>query len=109
MNDANRDAMAEELRRIVEQAESLLASAGTQGDAALDSLRARVNDTLGAARARLSDLEQEAHLAGRRAASATESWVRSNPWAALAIGAGIGLIVGAVLSRRSAGGGTDPA
>ena len=109
MNDANRDAIAEELRRIVEQAESLLASAGSEGDAALDSLRARVNDTLGAARARLSDLEQEARAAGRRAASATESWVRSNPWAALAIGAGIGLIVGAVLTRRNSGGGSDPA
>jgi ElaB/YqjD/DUF883 family membrane-anchored ribosome-binding protein len=109
MDDADRNALADELRRIVEQAETLLATAGTEGDAALDSLRSRVHDTLGAARARLSDLEQEARQAGRRAASATESWVRSNPWAALAIGAGIGLIVGALLTRRSTGGGSDPA
>jgi ElaB/YqjD/DUF883 family membrane-anchored ribosome-binding protein len=67
------DAMAAELRRIIEQAE--------------------------AAREKLADLEQEARQRTRRAAAATETWVRSNPWAALAIGAGIGLIVGALIMR----------
>ena len=65
----------------------------------LGDLKERVNQTIGAAREKLADLEQEARQRGRRAAAATESWVRSNPWAALAIGAGIGLIVGALIMR----------
>jgi ElaB/YqjD/DUF883 family membrane-anchored ribosome-binding protein len=44
-------------------------------------------------------MEQDARQRGRRAAVATESWIRSNPWAALAIGAGLGLIVGALVMR----------
>jgi ElaB/YqjD/DUF883 family membrane-anchored ribosome-binding protein len=96
------DAMAAELRRIIEQAEQLMGAAGAD-NATLGELKDRVNQTIGAAREKLADLEQEARLRGRRAAAATESWVRSNPWAALAIGAGIGLIVGALIMRSGPG------
>ncbi len=93
------DALADELRRIVEQAEELLGAAGDS--AALGDLKDRVHHTLGAARDKLAGLEREARQRGRRAAAVTESWVRTNPWATLAIGAGIGLIVGALLMRGS--------
>jgi ElaB/YqjD/DUF883 family membrane-anchored ribosome-binding protein len=92
------EALAAELRRIVEQAEELMAAAGADG-ATLGALKDRVNDTISSAREKLSDLEQDARQRGRRAAVATESWIKSNPWAALAIGAGIGLIVGALVMR----------
>lgn len=92
------EALAAELRRIVEQAEQLMSAAGADS-ATLGALKDRVNETIGSARAKLSDLEQDARQRGKRAAVATESWVRSNPWAALAIGAGIGLIVGALIMR----------
>lgn len=96
------DALAEELRRIVEQAEALMAAAGTDS-ATLGALKDRVNETISSAREKLGELEQEARQRGRRAANATESWVRTNPWAALAIGAGIGLIVGALVMRSGPG------
>ena len=95
------DALAAELRRIVEQAEALMAAAGTDS-ATIGVLKDRVNETIGAAREKLADLEQDARQRGRRAAVAAESWVRTNPWAALAIGAGIGLIVGALIMRSGA-------
>jgi ElaB/YqjD/DUF883 family membrane-anchored ribosome-binding protein len=94
------DALAAELRRIVEQAEQLLGDAGDSD--AVGALKDRVHQTIGAAREKLAGLEQDARQRGRRAAAATESWVRTNPWATLAIGAGIGLIVGALLMRGSA-------
>ena len=92
------DAMAEQLRRIIEQAEQLMSAAGAD-TANLGDLKERVNETIEAAREKLADLELEARHRTRRAAAATESWVRSNPWAALAVGAGIGLIVGALIMR----------
>jgi ElaB/YqjD/DUF883 family membrane-anchored ribosome-binding protein len=92
------DALATELRRIVAEAERLLGAAGADS-ATLGDLKGRVNETLDAAREKLADLEQEARQRGRRAAAATDYWVRTNPWAALAIGAGIGLVVGALLMR----------
>lgn len=94
------DAMAAELRRIIEQAEQLMAAAGAD-NATLGALKDRVNETIDSARAKLAELEQEARLRGRRAAAATETWVQANPWAALAIGAGVGLIIGALIMRGS--------
>jgi ElaB/YqjD/DUF883 family membrane-anchored ribosome-binding protein len=94
------DAMAAELRRIIEQAEQLMGAAGVDPEM-LGDLRERVNQTIGAAREKLADLEQEARQHGRRAAAATEFWVQNNPWAALAIGAGVGILVGALIMRVS--------
>jgi ElaB/YqjD/DUF883 family membrane-anchored ribosome-binding protein len=94
------DAMAAELRRIIEQAEQLMNAAGAD-NASLGALKDRVNETIDSARAKLAELEQEARQRGRRAAAATESWIQANPWAALAIGAGVGLIVGALIMRGS--------
>jgi len=92
--------MAAELRRIIEQAERLMGAAGADS-ATLGDLKDRVNLTIEAAREKLADIEQEARQRGRRAAAATESWVRNNPWAALAIGAGVGILVGALIMRIS--------
>ena len=100
------EALAAELRRIVEQAEQLLGTVGVDGDQ-LGALRDRVNDTVSQARDKLADLEREARASGKRAAAATETWVRANPWTALAIGAGIGLIIGAVLLGRGGPGAAD--
>jgi ElaB/YqjD/DUF883 family membrane-anchored ribosome-binding protein len=97
-NPSGTDALAAELRRIVAQAEALMDAAGAE-NVTLGGLKDRVNDTIDAARGKLSDLQEEARLRGRSAAVATESWIRSNPWAAVAIGAGVGLIVGALLMR----------
>jgi ElaB/YqjD/DUF883 family membrane-anchored ribosome-binding protein len=92
------DALAAELRRIIEQAEQLMDAAGAD-NATLGALKDRVNDTIDSAREKLAELEQEARRRGRRAAAATETWVQANPWAALAIGAGVGLIIGALIMR----------
>jgi len=95
-------ALASELRNVVNQAEALLNAIGQDKDEALDALRGRVYESLDTAKARLADIEGQASRAARRAAVTAESWVRDNPWTAVAIGASIGLVLGALItSRRS--------
>jgi len=93
--------LAEELREIVNQAEALLDAIGNDGDAGLAGLRSRVNESIDAARARLADIEEQANRTSQRVASAAESWVQENPWAAVAIAAGVGLVIGTILARRA--------
>jgi len=95
-------ALANELRNVVNQAEALLDAIGQDKDEALDALRGRVYESLDTAKARLADIEDQASRATRRAAVAAESWVRENPWTAVAIGASIGLVIGALISSRGA-------
>jgi ElaB/YqjD/DUF883 family membrane-anchored ribosome-binding protein len=106
VQDTSSDALAAELRRIVAQAEALMDAAGTN-NASLGDLKDRVNETIEAAREKLADLQQEARQRGRSAAAATESWIRLNPWAAVAIGAGLGMLVGALLIRTVPSGEPD--
>ncbi len=92
-------ALADELRNVVSQAEELLRAIGDDGDAAMAALRERVHASIDTARMRLGDLEQEA---GRMTHQA-ETYVRENPWTVVAIGAGVGLLLGGLLIGRRRG------
>jgi ElaB/YqjD/DUF883 family membrane-anchored ribosome-binding protein len=100
-------ALAEELRNVVNQAEALLQAIGQDRDEALETLRERVHESIDTARARLAGLEEQATRATQRAAVAAESWVRENPWTAVAIGASLGLLIGALLTSRGRRGGVE--
>jgi ElaB/YqjD/DUF883 family membrane-anchored ribosome-binding protein len=69
------------------------------GDRAAEA-RERAADSVRAARERLSGLEEELLDRARDAAHDAEHYVRRNPWQSVGIAAGIGLVVGVLLSRR---------
>jgi ElaB/YqjD/DUF883 family membrane-anchored ribosome-binding protein len=100
---ASSAALIDELRNVVSQAEALLQAIGSDSDAALNALRDRVYSSLDTAKTRLSEIEQEAGRMTERAAVAAEGYVRAHPWSAVAIGASIGLLIGALLMRGAAG------
>ena len=88
--DVASDKLINELRDIVAAAEELLgAAAGADAAERLDEIRGRAGETLRAARARLEGVEQR-----------LEDQVRSHPLAALAISAGVGLMLGLLLARK---------
>ncbi len=96
----NSAALGEELRNIVDHAETLLDALADDGDAQLDSLRRRVSESIQSARARLDAMASDANLASERAAAAVERWMKDNPWTVVAIGASIGLVAGVLLASR---------
>jgi len=102
------EGLAEELRKVLKQAEALLGSIGEDSDGGLSSLRDRVHESVDAAKSRLAELEQHANRASQRAASATEAWVRENPWTAIAVVGTIGLLIGTLLARRGGAPQTEP-
>ena len=54
-------------------------------------------------RRKFNDLAKTASDRSRQAASVTDEWVHQNPWLALGIVAGVGLIIGLLVSQ----GGSD--
>ena len=94
------DRILDDLRRVVEDAESLLReTSGLVGERAAEA-RERVAESVRGARERLSGLEQELLVRAKVAADEAVKAVRSNPWQSLGIAAGVGLILGVLLSRR---------
>lgn len=100
---ASSAALAEELRNVVSQAEELLRAIGEDGNEAVSALRERVHEAVDTAKTRLSDLEEQAAGATRRAASTVEQYIRDNPWTTVGIAVGVGLLLGALLTRSNPG------
>jgi ElaB/YqjD/DUF883 family membrane-anchored ribosome-binding protein len=87
--DAAGDKLMQELRDVVTAAEELLAATGSQNAEHLKEIRDRTANALQGARERLEGASDE-----------VEERVRKHPYAALGIAAGVGLIIGILLSRK---------
>jgi ElaB/YqjD/DUF883 family membrane-anchored ribosome-binding protein len=94
------ESLFEELRAVVRDAEALLRATSAQSGEKLQEVRARAEETLRAAKERMSSLQDDTLRRAREAGDATEQYVRENPWQALGIAAGIGVIIGLLVSRR---------
>ena len=87
-----------DLRSLVVEAEKLLESSVTeQTGEAMTALRARYD----AAQERLGDLCASARKNVVAGAKYTDETIRANPYQSIAIAAGVGLLVGVLLGRRS--------
>jgi ElaB/YqjD/DUF883 family membrane-anchored ribosome-binding protein len=92
--------LMDDLRKVVHDTEALLrATEGQVGEKA-DDARRRVQAALESARSRLKDMQGSAAEMGEEAVRATEVYVRENPWQAVGIAAGVGLVLGLLISRR---------
>ena len=87
--EAAGDKLVNELREVVAAAEELLAAAGSENAERLQEIRTRTEEALRGARERLAGAGDE-----------LEARVRKHPYAALGIAAGIGLVIGVLLSRK---------
>jgi ElaB/YqjD/DUF883 family membrane-anchored ribosome-binding protein len=99
-SDVNTDKLVEDLKIVMRDAEALIKATSAQTGEKIQEVRARAEESLRQARTRLSALEDEALQRAREVADATEEYVRENPWQSVGIAAGVGLLVGLLLSRR---------
>jgi ElaB/YqjD/DUF883 family membrane-anchored ribosome-binding protein len=92
----NPDTFLADLRTLVTEAEKLLDGSETGSENA-HTLRERFE----AAQERFTDLYAGAKKRVIAGGKATDQAIRENPYQSLAIAAGVGLIVGVLLGRRS--------
>lgn len=98
--DILRERLAADLRAVIDDTEGLLhATAGQAGEKIL-AARARAEESLRTARARLAELGEVGVEKAKAAAKATDTYVHENPWQAVGIGAGVGFVLGWLLSRK---------
>jgi ElaB/YqjD/DUF883 family membrane-anchored ribosome-binding protein len=89
-----------DLASVMRDAEALLRATEGQADEKIAEARARAEETLGGARERLKGAGADIGTHARSAARAADTYVRENPWAAVAIATGIGFLLGQLGRRR---------
>lgn len=99
-DEVSKEKLMQDLRVVVRDAEELLrATAGQAGDK-VASARERVQESLAVAKERLIAAEHAVVEKTKQAAKATDEYVHENPWKSVGIAAGVGLIVGMLISRN---------
>lgn len=94
------DKLMKDLRLVMTDAEELLkATAGQAGEKVAEA-RTRAEDSIRAAREALGEAGEEAVERTREAVESADEYVHENPWTAIGIAAGVGLVVGLLLSRK---------
>lgn len=83
------DAWVDDLRAVIDNAEELLRATADQAGPKVQEVRERAEEALRNARGHLEGTGRE-----------LDTQVRAHPWAAVGIAAGIGLILGILLSRK---------
>jgi ElaB/YqjD/DUF883 family membrane-anchored ribosome-binding protein len=94
------DQLVADLKTVMNDAEALLKATSAQTGEKIQEARVRAEESLRQAKVRLTEIEQEALKRAREVADATEEYVRENPWQSVGIAAGVGLLLGLLLSRR---------
>lgn len=92
--------MVSDLRSVVADADELLHATADQTGERIESARARAGQSLAASRARLEELGQRARTRAREYADDVDERVHQNPWTAIGVAAGAGLVVGMLVGRR---------
>ena len=94
------DKLLADLQILARDAEALLQATAGQAGEKIESARARAGESLKQARQRLAAAEDAAIREAKAAVASTDEYVRENPWQAVGIAGGIGLLLGLLIGRR---------
>jgi ElaB/YqjD/DUF883 family membrane-anchored ribosome-binding protein len=98
---ADRDSEVSDVRSVLSNAaQDLMRATKAQTGETVSAARQRIQESLEQARVKLADADALVRERARQAAQYTDEYVHENPWRAIGIAAGIGLVLGLILTRR---------
>jgi ElaB/YqjD/DUF883 family membrane-anchored ribosome-binding protein len=100
MTNDSREQLTGNVHQVLDDVQSLLSQAAEATGQQASDLRSRAAVELQRARNHLGELEHTVALRSRAAFYATDDWVHANPWGAVSLAAGVGFLIGLLVSRR---------
>jgi len=98
-DEVSKEKLMQDLRVVVSDAEELLRATASQAGEKVSEVRERIQDSLDAAKEHLAVAQEHIAVKTKQAARVTDEYVHENPWKAVGIAAGAGLIIGMLISR----------
>jgi ElaB/YqjD/DUF883 family membrane-anchored ribosome-binding protein len=99
-DEVSSEKLIADFKVVVADTEALLKATAGQGGEKLAEVRARVEESLKVVKARMTEAQAALIAKTKAAAKATDVYVHENPWQAVGVAAGVGLLIGWLIGRR---------
>lgn len=100
MLESNLKTARTDMKSLIRDAQDLFREATTSTGVKAEELRDRGLSLLDAAIDKAQDMQAAVVETGREVAGSADDYVRENPWTAVAVSAGVGLLVGLLIARK---------
>ncbi|MBL0088820.1 MAG: DUF883 domain-containing protein [Ideonella sp.] len=100
LSTAQKDKLMADLRVVIADAEEVLRVTAGQAGEGVKEARGRMLASMETAKTNLTHLQEAAVAKAKAAGQAADVYVHDNPWTAMGAAAGLGLLVGLLISRR---------
>ena len=94
------DQLIGEFKALMADAEALIQATEGHADGAIGSIRSKALETIAGAKESLSGIEGQLADKAKAAAASADDFVHRNPWEAVGVAAGLGLLIGLFIRRR---------
>lgn len=92
--------LAEELKSVVRNTESILKHKFSDAGDEYEQARHKLEHSITAAKDQLGELEYLAREKAERATEETDAYVRAHPWESIGLGLGVGVLIGLLVGRK---------
>jgi ElaB/YqjD/DUF883 family membrane-anchored ribosome-binding protein len=89
-----RDKLVEDVKVLTKDVQDLLKETASVVGEKAAAARGKVEESLRVYQSKLSDVHENVKAKGKEAITATDEYVRDNPWNAVGIAAGVGFLLG---------------
>jgi ElaB/YqjD/DUF883 family membrane-anchored ribosome-binding protein len=96
----NSEQLIGDFKALMADAEQLIHATASHDDGPLSVIRSKTLDTLNNAKESLSSIEGSLTEKAKVVAEGADDFVHRNPWEAVGVAAGLGLLIGLFISRR---------
>ena len=96
----SRDRLVSDLKTLVADAEELLKATASQAGDKIGVARQKIEQSLIEGKKALADAEKNLVQKSKEAADVADDYVRENPWNAVGIAAGVGLVLGLLIRGK---------
>lgn len=100
MLESNIKTVRTDMKALVEDAQELFREATSTSGVKAEELRAKGMDLLDTAMDKAQELQAAALEVSKDLADSADHYVQENPWKAIAVSAGVGLLVGLLIARK---------
>lgn len=97
---ADQEALMSDLQDVLSDTEAMLQDVANDGGEMAVDLRQKIAANLQSVKSKLIETGELVSEKGRFAAKVTDDYVRENPWQSIGAAAGVGFLLGLLVSRR---------